>query len=171
MEYYRIGLIVRPHGIHGAVKLQPLTDNTARYKGLRHAYLEQNGRMQKVDVDDIGIRPDFVTLHIAGVDTPEAAELLRGAYLSVDKANAVPLPPDTYFIADLIGCKVWDTDGFFYGELKDVLQTGANDVYVVEGPKGMLLPALKKALHEVCVEEKRIVLIKDVLEEVALFAD
>ncbi len=171
MEYYRIACIVRPHGVQGNVKLEPLTDNVNRFRGLDEAYLETGGQRTLVKLSGIGINPDAVTLHIEGVDTREQAEQLRGAYLCVDKAHAVKLPPDTYFVADLIGCTVTDTSGKAYGRIKDVLETGANDVYVVEGECSMLLPALKKVLHEVDVEQKRIVLNSEVIGEVALFED
>lgn len=171
MEYYRIACITRPHGVQGGVRLQPLTDNVGRFKGLKEAYLEHNGTYRLVKLSDIGVQPDAVTLHMEGVDTREQAEKLRDAYLCVDKSNAVKLPPDTYFIADLIGCEVEDTMGVIYGRVTDVLQTGANDVYVVDGPRSMMLPALKKVLHQVDVEHKRIVVDAAVLEEVALFAD
>ncbi len=171
MEYYRIACIVRPHGVQGNVKLELLTDNANRFRGLTEAYLEADGKRTLVKLSGIGIAPDAVTLHIEGTDTREQAEQLRGAYLCVDKAHAVKLPPDTYFVADLIGCTVTDTVGETYGRITDVLETGANDVYVVEGERPMLLPALKKVLHEVDVEQKRIVLNSEVVGEVALFAD
>lgn len=171
MDYYRIACIVRPHGVQGNVKLQPLTDDPNRFRGLKEAYLEADGKRTLVKLTGIGISRDAVTLHIEGVETREQAELLRGAYLCVDKAHAVKLPPDTYFVADLIGCTVTDTAGETYGRITDVLETGANDVYVVEGERPMMLPALKKVLHEVDVEQKRIVLNSEVVGEVALFAD
>lgn len=171
MDYYRIACIVRPHGVQGNVKLQPLTDDPNRFRGLKEAYLEADGKRTLVKLTGIGVSPDAVTLHIEGVETREQAELLRGAYLCVDKAHAVKLPPDTYFVADLIGCTVTDTAGETYGRITDVLETGANDVYVVEGERPMMLPALKKVLHEVDVEQKRIVLNSEVVGEVALFAD
>lgn len=171
MEYYRIACVARPHGVQGGVKLQPLTDNVSRFKGMREAYLEEGGAYRPVRLSDIGVQPDAVTLHIEGVNTREQAEALRGAYLCVDRAHTVKLPPDTYFIADLIGCEVSDTEGVVYGRVTDVLQTGANDVYVVEGPRGMMLPALKRVLREVDVGQKRIVADAAVIGEVALFAD
>ena len=145
-QYLRIGCIVRAHGVHGAVKLQPTTDRIERFRGLSHAYLEErNG----------AIRP---------------VERLRGAYLSVDRAHTVPLPADTYFVADLIGCDTFDTAGRRYGKVTDVVETGANDVYVIENGK-LMVPALKRVLHEVATEEQRIVFDAKVLSEVGLFED
>ena len=173
MEYYRIGVIVRPHGVRGGVKLEPLTDSTARFKGLRQAYIEENGAYRTAQLSDIAVQPDAVTLHIEGVDTREQAEALRGAYLCVDSAHAVKLPPDTYFVADLIGCEVTDTEGGRYGRITDVIETGANDVYVIADEAGVetLVPALKRVLCEVDVEHKRMVLQAEVVREVAVLAD
>lgn len=170
MDFYRIGLITKPHGVQGGVKLLPLTDDTARFRGLQQAYLERtDGQRESIAISDIRVRPDAVTLKISGVDTMEQAQARRGAYISVDRAHARTLPPDTWFVADLIGCKVEDDAGKMYGEIADVLQTGANDVYLLQS--GMMIPALKRVLRLVDVEQKRIVVIRDVLEEVAVFAD
>jgi len=171
MEYYRIAQVVRPHGVRGGLKLSLLTDDPGRFRGMKEAYLEQDGARRPVSLRDVSVQPDAVYLSIPGVDTREAAEALRGAYLVVDKAHAVKLPPFTWFVADLIGCTVSDTAGEVYGEITDVLETGANDVYVVRGPKNALVPALKRVLHEVNTEEKRVVLVKEVAEEVVVFED
>ena len=78
-QYLRIGCIVRAHGVHGAVKLQPTTDRIERFRGLSHAYLEErNGAIRPVEVSGVRLLNDAVALEIAGVDTVEAAERLRG---------------------------------------------------------------------------------------------
>ena len=109
-------------------------------------------------------------LHIAGVDTCEAAEALRGRYLCVDRAHAVALPPDTYFVADLIGCETYDTEGAAYGRVTDVLETGSADVYEIAHGR-LLVPALKRVLREVDTAGGRIVFDAAVLREVGLFED
>ena len=169
--YLRIGCIVRAHGVHGAVKLTPTTDRLERFRGLCHAYLEdQRGNIRPVDISDVRLLNDAVALHIDGVDTVEDATALRGAYLCVDRAHTVKLPKDTYFVADLIGCETSDTEGKTYGRVTDVVETGANDVYIINGGK-LMVPALKRVLHEVCTEERRIVFDAAVLAEVGLFED
>ncbi|MBR0081198.1 MAG: 16S rRNA processing protein RimM [Clostridia bacterium] len=168
--FFRIGEIARPHGVHGAVKVNPTTDDSRRFRGLCEAFLELHGEYLPVQLSVSGITPTSVVVEIAGYETPEQANALRGAYLCVDRAHAVRLPKDTYFVADLIGCKTFDTEGNAFGTVTDVFETGANDVYEIE--KGRLLvPALKRVLHEVNVEEQRIVFDADVLKEVGLFAD
>ena len=113
---------------------------------------------------------DSVCDAVASIGYPEAAEKLRGTYLCVDRAHTVELPAYTYFVADLIGLEVSDTEGKVYGKLTNVYETGANDVYEVAGGK-LMVPALKKVLHEVDIPGGRMVLEANVLREVGLFAD
>ena len=168
--YYRIGVIVRPHGVHGAVKLDPLTDSSRRFRGLKEAFLEMHGVMRPVQLVVSSVAQDSVILTIEGYETPEQANVLRGAYVCVDRAHAVKLPKDTYFVTDLIGCETFDTDGNAYGKLTDVYETGANDVYEIEHGK-LMVPALKRVLHEVDTDAGRITFDAAVLKEVGLFED
>lgn len=168
--YLRIGFIARPHGLKGAVKLDPLTDDVARFKGLTEGYLELHGEYAPVRLSVLSCRPDAVVVHLEGYDSVEAAQTLRGGFLCVDRAHAAQLPEYTYFIADLIGLAVTDTEGRSYGKVTDVLSTGANDVYVIDGGK-LMVPALKKVIETVDVPGGRMVLKAEVLREVGLFAD
>lgn len=168
--FYRIGVVVRPHGVHGAVKVEPLTDSSRRFRGMTEAYLELHGEMRPVQLSVASVAPDAVILTVAGVDTPEAANGLRGAYIAVDKAHRVKLPKDTYFVTDLIGCDTFDTEGNAYGKLTEVYETGANDVYEIEHGR-LMVPALKRVLSEVDTDAGRIVFDAAVLKEVGLFAD
>jgi len=169
-EYLRVGQIVRAHGVRGDVKILPLTDDPARFRALKTAYLETAGAYAPVAVMDVRFQPDAVLLHLEGYDTVSRAETLKNAYLCVRRENAVRLKPDTYFVADLIGCETFDSNGLAYGKLTDVLETGANDVYEIENGK-LLVPALKRVLREVDVENGRIVFDAEVLGEVGCFAD
>lgn len=171
MEYLRIGMVLRPHGVQGAVKLLPLTDDAERFRRLSFVYIERNGTYTKTDVLRSSIQQDSVLLWLSGVDSREQAEMLRDHYLCVDREHAVKLPEGRYFIADLIGCGVTDTNGRNLGKLTDVLETGANDVYVISGEKQLMVPALKKLLHRVDIADKHIELDAAVLEEVGLFED
>lgn len=169
-KYLRVGQIVRAHGVRGDVKVLPLTDDPARYRKLKTAYLERGGDYLPVALDDVRLQPDAVILHVSGYDTPEKAEQLKNTYLCVDRENAVALDEYTYFVADLIGCETFDTAGKAYGKITDVLETGANDVYEIEHGK-LLVPALKRVLAQVDIANGRIVFNADVLEEVGCFAD
>ena len=170
-EYLRTGLILRPHGVTGGFKLLPLTHDVNRFAHMKSAFIERNGSYEPVALERVSIGQDAVLVWLKGVSTREEAEALRDHYLCVDRAHAAPLPPGQYFVADLIGCRVTDTNGVELGELTDVLETGANDVYVISGKRGLMVPALKKLLAQVDVENGHIVLDAQVLEEVGLFED
>lgn len=171
MDYLRIALIARPHGVQGSVKLLPLSEDMNRYHGLKEAYLERNGQYQHITLSDIGVQPDAVYARLSCCPDRNTAETLRNLYICVDRANAIKLPEGRYFISDIIGCAVTDTEGKQYGKLTDVLETGANDVYVIKGDKTLMVPALKKLLSSVDIQAKAIVLDAAVLEEVGLFED
>jgi 16S rRNA processing protein RimM len=169
-DRFRIGVITRPHGIRGAVRVTPLTEDSARFDKLKTALLERHGNYIPVSLSVLSFSTAQVILKLEGYDTPEQAEILRNAYLCVEREQAVALPPDTYFVSDLIGCETCDTEGRSFGSISDVLVTGANDVYEIDGGK-LLVPALKKVLHTVDIENRRMVFHADILREVGCFAD
>ena len=173
MDYFRIGLFLRPHGVRGEVKLLPLTDDIRRFKSLKTAFIEKSeGVYLSVNVESAkASSPNAVIVKLSGVETMDDAEKLRDKYLCVDRAHAVKLPEGSYFVSDLIGCKVESTDGTQLGEMVDVYETNANDVYVIKGSKRLSVPALKRLLHTVDTDNTRIVLEADVLAEVGLFED
>ena len=136
----------------------------------QEGYLELHGDHVPVRLSVLSVRPDAVVVHLDGYDTVDDAQTLRGGFLCVDRAHAAQLPEYTYFIADLIGLRVSDTEGKAYGKVTDVLSTGANDVYVVDGGK-LMVPALKKVIERVDVAGGEMVFKAEVLREVGLFAD
>lgn len=168
--YLRIGQIVRAHGVRGAVKLKPTTDVIERFRGLTEAFLEERNGYRPVVISGVRLLTDAVVVQIEGISTCEEAEQLRGHYLCVDRAHAVKLPQDTYFVVDLIGCQTFDTNGNTFGYVTDVFETGYNDVYEIEHGK-LLVPALKRVLSLVDTTNKRIVFDAEVLREVGLFED
>lgn len=168
--YLRIGQIVRAHGVRGAVKINPDTDDVERFRTLKEAFLEERNGYRPVTVSGVRLLNDGVALQISGVADRNAAEALRGVFLCVDRAHAVKLPEGRWFVADLIGCRVSDTNGKEYGCVTDVMETGANDVYEIEHGK-LMVPALKRLIRQVDIAEKSILFDAEVLEEVGLFED
>ena len=136
-KYLEIGKIVNVHGLGGVVKVMPWCDSAAflcefetLYRGKDHIPMQ---------IERASVQKNTALVKFAGVDTPEAANALRNTVLYMDRED-VELDDDTYFIQDLQGMTVRDADsGKVYGKLKDVLQTGANDVYEVESPEGKML--------------------------------
>ena len=170
-NYLCIGIILKPHGVRGDVKVQPITDDPMRFGSLKQIFLQKGGDYlgHKVTMGRLG--GNFAYLHIAGVDSVEAAEMLRNEKIYVSREDAIALPEGRYFVADLFGCKVFDTLGNELGELGDILFNGSADVYCVRGPRPFMAPALKTLLHEVNVREGRIVLDAQRLSEVAVYED
>ena len=152
---FKIGSIIKPHGVHGEFKVYSTTDDNNRFKKLKEVIIRTEKGEFCAKVVSVKASATDVILKIEGYDTPEAIEKLRRAELFVTRENAVKLNKDEYFVADLIGLTVNDEDkGEVLGTLTDVLQTGANDVYEVTMPDGkkVLIPAIKECIKQVDVE-------------------
>jgi 16S rRNA processing protein RimM len=159
--YLAIGRIIAPHGIRGEVKVEVLTDFPERFKPGVHVFLgagteDPEARPAKM----AAARPHkggfLVKLDI--VPDRNAAELVRNRYLLIPAADAMPLGAHENYLHDLIGLKVETIDGQHLGELREVLFTNANDVYVVRGPAGeVLLPAIRDVVLRVDVPARRMV--------------
>jgi len=157
LEYLSIGQIINTHGLRGAVKVYPLTDDISRFEKLKEVYVEENDGLVKYKVESVKFLSSTVSVKLKGVDSEEAANKLRGSYIKVDRKSAVKLPKDTYFICDLIDLEVYDEKGLLLGTVKDVLQTGSNDVYVIQSSgKDILIPALKDIVKKIDLENKKI---------------
>ena len=168
MDRYIVGIVLRPHGVRGAIKIEPLTDNISRFKKLTKVYIEKacykvlNAQVSKSEV--------YLTLDT--ISDRNAAELLRNKKIEIDKQDAVPLEEGRYFIVDLISSDIV-VNGRCIGKLIDVLQNRSADVYVVEMPnrKTAMFPALKKLITNVDIENKTITLDEKVFEEVVVYED
>ena len=169
---FEIGVVVRPQGLKGEIKIQPWTDNAEQWLDFSHCLRKINGNMREEPIESVRVQDGFVYVRLQGVEDRDKAEALRGAVLSIER-KYLPEPEEgAYFIADLIGCRVWDDEGRELGVMKDVWNYPANDVYVVKTVKGeVLVPALKTVLASVDVDEKKIVFHAARLREVADFED
>jgi len=160
-EYITVGRVLSPWGVKGQVKVEPLTDDVSRFKKLKSVLVEENGTLTSLAVESvIFLKNRFAVLKFRGVETVEAAERLRERYLMVHRKDAVKLPKGHYFICDIIGMDVYEEeDGAFLGKIRDVLKTGANDVYVVALQDGreLLLPAIKEVVKEISLQENKMV--------------
>jgi len=140
-EYLEAGKIVTTHGIRGEVKIMPYTDTPDLLAEFDRLFIGRN--KDEVIITRSRVFKNTVIAKIEGVDTPEAAEKLRNKILYMHRDD-LELDEDTYFIQDLIGVEVRDADtDEVYGTIADVMQTGANDVYVIKGEKReYLVPAI-----------------------------
>ncbi len=158
LEYLIVGQLINTHGVKGELKSTVLTDDPQRFLKLSWVYIDKKGTLEKYKITSVKFFKQLVILKFDGVDSMEAAEKLKGFYLKVDRANAVKLPKDSFFIADIIGMQVYDENNELLGELRDVIQTGSNDVYIVKNDDGkeILIPALKSVVKKVSLEDRRI---------------
>lgn len=157
-QYFEIGEIVNTHGVRGELKVIPLTDDINRYDKLDWVYIRINGEQKKYDIEGIRYHKNNVLLRLKGVNDMNSAELLKGCFVEIPRELAIKLPKGSYFIADLVGCRVLDEREKDLGRVEDVIETGSNDVYVVRtaSNKQILIPAIKEVVLEVDVENKRI---------------
>lgn len=170
--YLTIGQVLKPQGVRGEVKVKPMTDDPRRFLALERVFLREGDIYTSRSVRCTRVHDGFAYLEFGGIVDREGAETLRDALLYVDREHAVSLPEDADFIADLVGCEAFDTRGERIGTLIDVLQPGANDVYVLDTPHGeMLIPALKRVVLSVDVASRRIIVDERTLEEVAVYGE
>lgn len=151
-DILRVGKIVNTHGLKGEMKVIPLTDDMRRYDDLEFVLLDG----KEVKVERVKYQKDRVILKLENIDIIEEAEKLKNKYLEIPREYAVELEEDTYFITDLIGCNVFDTDGKDLGQIYDVLQTKNNDVYWIRKPKELLIPVLLDIVLDINIEERKI---------------
>jgi len=158
VDFLEVGKITNVHGLEGAFKVIPLTDDPARFKDLKYVFVENNDRKEKYNIEKVGFTRKHVIVKFKGIDKVSDAEKFRNKYMLVDRENAVRLPENTFFICDIIGCDVYDESGSLLGKVTEVLQTGSNDVYIVKNTDGKeyLIPALKSVVKKVSIAEKRI---------------
>lgn len=170
-EYLSVGQVLRPQGLNGQVKIRPDTDDPSRFLTLDTIYIRlSDGGLQRMDIRNVSVRGNFVYACLGKDQSIEDAQQRRGLVLYIPRKQAVPLDEYENFIADLIGCTMADTSGKMIGTIKDVLQPGANDVYVVDTPEGSLLvPALRHVIIQVDVSARLVVADADRLWEVSVF--
>ena len=166
-EYLKIGLITKPQGIMGEVKIQPLTDDENRFYNLKEAYID--GKVYKIL--NVRVGAGFVFAGISGIADRNAAETLRGKFICVDRDSAVKLEKGRYFVVDLIGCKVITDTGVDFGNVVDLTEANTDyftvntydnrvarfpflkDLVVEVDVKNKIITVKEKRLNEVCVYE------------------
>ena len=158
-EKLEIGQIVNTFGIKGEVKVVPFTDDITRFDDLKDVYVKNKKQNNKYEVEEVKYHKSFVLLKLKGIDNMEKAETLRDSFLEVDRANAIPLEENSYYIVDLIGLEVYSDENKLLGKLEDVFNTGSNDIYIVKDELGkqILLPAISEVIKDINIEEGKII--------------
>lgn len=150
-----VGVITQTHGVRGEVKVFPTTDDVNRFKKLKQVILDTGKETMPLEIQSVKFFKQFVILKFKGIDNINDIEKYKRCSLYVTREHAVPLEEDEYFIADMIGMEVCTEDGNIFGTLKDVIETGANDVYVIENAEHgeVLVPAIKECIRSVDIEK------------------
>lgn len=154
-QLLQVGVITQTHGVHGEVKVYPTTDDPERFLDLEYVFLDTGREKKKLTIQSVKFFKQFVILKFKGINNINDIEKYKRCSLLVDRENAVELEEDEYFIADMIGMEVFTEDGELFGTLKDVIETGANDVYIINSKKHgeVLVPAIKECILDVNVKE------------------
>ena len=159
-QFLRVGVISSTHGIRGEVKVFPTTDDVKRFKKLKTVILDTGREHLNLEVEGVKFFKQFVIHKFKGIDNINDIEKYKGKDLLVDRANAVKLRKDEYFVVDLIGLEVFTEDGEKFGTMKDVLETGANDVYIIDSLNHgeVLIPAIKQCVLDIDIEANKMVI-------------
>ena len=153
----QVGVISSTHGVRGEVKVFPTTDDVTRFRQLKKVYLDTGREMLPLEIQNVKFFKQFAILKFKGIDNINDIEKYRGKSLMIDREDAVDLDEDEYFIADMIGMKVYTEDGSEFGTLKDVMETGANDVYIIDSLEHgeVLIPAIRECILDVDMDKER----------------
>lgn len=153
-EYLELGQIVSTHGVKGEVRFNPWCDSPSFIKKFKTLYLDKNGE-KPIRLKSVKIQNNMAILCLEGIDDIEKAKFYKNTVLYIKRADA-SLPNDVWFVSELIDCSVYDskTDKLL-GQITDVTQTGANDVWYIKTPSGreVLIPAIKDVVVSVDVKD------------------
>lgn len=155
-QFLQVGVISSTHGVRGEVKVFPTTSEAERFKKLKKVLLDTGKERIPLEVANARFFKQFVILKFKGIDNINDIEQYKGKSLLVSREDAVRLEEDEYYIADLIGMTVYTEEGRF-GVLRDVMETGANEVYIVDSDEHgeVLIPAIRQCILDVDVDENR----------------
>lgn len=158
-DLLKVGGIANTHGVKGEVKVFPTTDDPKRFSYLKEVKLDTGKGYLNLEIENVKYFKQFVILKFKGYDNINDIEIYKGKQLYVNRENSVELEENEYFIGDMIGLDVRDEENNSIAKLEDVMQTGANDVYVIkmiEDGREVLIPAIKECILEVNIDESYI---------------
>jgi 16S rRNA processing protein RimM len=153
-----IGRLAGTFGVRGSLKMVALTDFPERFHSMQRVILNQGGRLQTLTIESVQPHQQQFLIKFEGVDNKEEARLLVNALLQVEEKDVHPLPEGVYYHFQLIGLQVFDRERGLLGEISDILETGANDVYVVQSPRygEVLLPSTEEVVLDIDLDKGRV---------------
>lgn len=158
-KYFEIGQIVNIVGLNGTLKIKPFTDNLTEFDELKTILIDNKGTLKEFTIENLRYNKNMVIIKLQGVDNIEEAQKLRNLLVKRKRKEKEPLPSNSYYIVDLLGCEVFLEDNTKLGNIVDIFKTGSNDVYVVKDLQGkeILLPAISDVIKHIDVKNKRII--------------
>lgn len=154
-DLLKVGVITTTHGVRGEIKVFPTTDDAERFLELEYVLLDTGRELRRLDIKNVRFFKNLVILKFDGIDNINDIEKYKGKDLWIPREEAQELGEDEYYIADLQGLNVVLEDGTGFGTLRDVMETGANDVYIIDSNEHgeVLLPAIKECILDVDLEK------------------
>jgi len=152
-RYLVIGRVLRPQGVRGELRVEVLTsfpEQVGRHEFLYLAHPQTPDVASRYALEYVRPHGQVLRIKLAGCESRTAAEALRGMLVQIPREEAAPLAPGELYQYQLVGLRVESEDGTWLGQVIEVLETGANDVYVTVGPFGeVLLPAIAEVVREI----------------------
>lgn len=153
----QVGVITAPHGLKGEVKVFPMTDDVRNFEKYKEVILDTGKEQIMLEIGGVRFFKNLAILKFKGIDDINDVEQYQKMGLWIKREQSRPLKKGEYFIADLIDLQVFTENGKEFGTLKDVMQTGANDVYIIDTMEHgeVLVPAIKECILNVDIDNRR----------------
>ena len=154
-DFLKVGVITTTHGVRGEVKIYPTTDEPERFLELDHVLLDTGKEFRDLEIKNVRFFKNLVILKFKGIDNINDIEKYKGHDLWIPREEGQELDEDEYYIADLLGLRVILDDGTEFGTLKNVMETGANDVYIIDtnAHGEVLVPAIRECIQDIDLEK------------------
>ena len=156
-DLIKVGKIVGTHGYKGAVKVMPMTDFPERFQPEQKYIISQGKTLLEFTLETCSPHRGQLIIKFKEISSLEEADRFRNAFINVEAKDLHSLPPGYHYHFHLLGMGVVDAEKGYLGKLTDILETGANDVYVVQSDRygEVLIPAIVQVIRHVDVKEKR----------------
>lgn len=154
-DFTWIGTIANFHGVRGELKIFPLTDTPDYYLDVEQWFIETQGELKPFEVEQLRLHKNMWIVKLSAIEDRAEAEIFLKRRVFLEDTSLRPLAENEFFLHELIGCRVEDLAGSSLGEVQSVLETGANDVYVVLGEQGeFMIPAHPEIVKSVDLPQK-----------------
>ena len=162
MEYIKIGQIVNTHALKGSVKVNIFSDNVENIKKYENIYLKENNEYIEYEILDIKFSKNQAIISFKDIESKEYADTFRNRYIYIKKDDLEELEDDTYYLIDIIGLEVYETENGKQkplGSLIEVNQNAPTDIYVIKTKDNhsIMVPAIKEYIKKIDIKNKKII--------------